>query len=104
MSRRGYSTGVEVLDADGSVHAVAENALDVPHTMYLHGGLFRKKGGGTVEREVEIRNYGDRVEAEYIGEDRPPGLAGLLLAPGGGVVKHVDRFILPSITEVDYRI
>ena len=102
--RPGYSTVITVLEAEGSLHAVAENALDVPHTMYLHGGLFRKKGGGRMEREVEIRNFGDRVEAEYFDEERPAGIAGRLLAPGGGRVRHVDRFILPSITEVDYRL
>jgi hypothetical protein len=26
------------------------------------------------------------------------------LAPGGGTVRHVDEFILPSITVVDYRL
>jgi len=104
MSKPGYASDVAVLEAEGSLQAVAENALDVPHTMYLHGGLFRRKGGRNVEKEVEIRNYGDRVEAEYFGEERPSGLAGRFLAPGGGMVRHVDRFILPSITEVDYRL
>ncbi len=99
-----YSTDVAVLNAEGSVHAVAENALDVPHTMYLHGGLFRQTGGRRIEREVEVRNYGDRVEAEYFGEERPSGLAGFLLAPGGGAVRHVDQFLLPSITVVDYQL
>ncbi|HEV8622820.1 MAG TPA: aromatic ring-hydroxylating dioxygenase subunit alpha, partial [Acidimicrobiia bacterium] len=37
-------------------------------------------------------------------EPRPPGVAGRLLAPGGGVVQHWDRFILPSITQVEYRL
>src|SRR5581483_333181 len=35
---------------------------------------------------------------------RPPGLAGRLLAPGGGVVQHWDRFVLPSIAQVEYRL
>src|SRR5262249_34186138 len=35
---------------------------------------------------------------------RPSGLVGRLLAPGGGVVKHVDRFIMPSIAQVEYRL
>ena len=37
-------------------------------------------------------------------EPRPSGLAGRLLAPGGGVVTHFDRFYLPSIVEVEYRL
>ncbi len=51
-----------------------------------------------------MRKGADRVEAEYIGEPRPEGLAGKLLAPSGGVVQHFDRFLLPSIAQVEYRI
>jgi hypothetical protein len=31
-------------------------------------------------------------------------VAGRILAPGGGVVQHWDRFILPSIAQVEYRL
>ena len=87
----------------GSVHATLENALDVPHTAFLHRGYFR--GSGTShELDVVVRRYGDRVEAQYIGEPRPSGLAGLLLAPGGGIVEHYDRFFLPSVGQVEYRL
>jgi phenylpropionate dioxygenase-like ring-hydroxylating dioxygenase large terminal subunit len=99
-----YDTVRRSLRAAGTVHAVAENALDVPHTAFLHGGLFRGAGRDPVEIEVVVRSAGDRIEAEYIGEPRPPGVAGRLLAPGGGVVQHWDRFILPSITQVEYRL
>jgi hypothetical protein len=51
-----------------------------------------------------VRQAADRVEAEYRGEPRPPGLAGRILAPGGGIVEHTDRFILPSIAQVEYRL
>lgn len=87
----------------GTLHATAENALDVPHTAFLHGGLFRTS---TKRHEIEVvvRRGVDRVEAEYIGEPRPTGLAPRLLAPHGGVVTHVDRFVLPSIVQVEYRL
>ena len=100
----GYDTVRRALRSAGTVHAVAENALDVPHTAFLHGGLFRGAGREPVEIEVVVRSGADRVEAEYIGEPRPPGVAGRLLAPGGGVVQHWDRFILPSIAQVEYRL
>src|SRR5262249_24442280 len=45
-----------------------------------------------------------RVVAEYIGEPRPPGVVGRLLSPSGGTVTHFDRFILPSVAEVEYAI
>lgn len=98
-----YSTVVDQVDAHGSMHAVAENALDVPHTAFLHSGLFR--GDGARNRiEVVVRRWHDRVEAEYIGEPRPPGVVGRLLAPGGGVVRHFDRFLMPCIAQVDYQL
>ncbi|MGH2689145.1 MAG: Rieske 2Fe-2S domain-containing protein, partial [Actinomycetota bacterium] len=100
----GYDTVRRSLSSAGTVHAVAENALDVPHTAFLHGGLFRGAGREPVEIEVVVRSASDRIEAEYIGEPRPPGVAGRLLAPGGGVVQHWDRFILPSIAQVEYRL
>lgn len=99
-----YDTVRRSLRSAGTVHAVAENALDVPHTAFLHGGLFRGAGRDPVEIEVVVRSAADRIEAEYVGEPRPPGVAGRLLAPGGGVVQHWDRFILPSITQVEYRL
>ena len=99
----GYDTVRRSLVSAGTVHAVAENALDVPHTAFLHGGLFRGSGEPN-EIEVVVRAAADRIEAEYIGEPRPPGLAGRLLAPGGGVVQHWDRFLLPSIAQVEYRL
>jgi len=104
IGTKNYTTIFQKVHAEASLHAVAENALDVPHTAYLHGGLFRSAKAERREIEVVIRRWHDRVEAEYIGEPRPPGLAGKLLAPGGGMVTHFDRFILPAIVQVEYRL
>lgn len=98
-----YSTVRRTFTVIGSLHAALENTLDVPHTAFLHGGLFRG-GREPVEIDVVVRPGADRVEAEYLGEPRPPGVAGRILAPGGGVVSHFDRFILPSIAQVEYRL
>jgi len=104
LHEKKYTTIRETLEVHGSVHATAENALDVPHTAYLHGGLFRQSDGKKNEIEVKVHRLQDRVEAEYIGEPRPQGIAGKMLAPRGGVVSHFDRFILPSIVQVEYRL
>jgi len=85
----------------GSLRAAVENALDVPHTGFLHRGLFRS-GAARHRLEVTVRTGSDRVEAHYRGEPRPDGVVGRLLAPQGGEVVHVDRFLAPGITEVDY--
>lgn len=91
------------VSAPASLHQVAENALDVPHTAFLHRGLFRSDEGRQ-EVEVIVRSERDRVEAQYIGEERPEGLVGRFLAPGGGEVEHFDRFILPATMQVEYRL
>jgi hypothetical protein len=99
----GYLTIRERLEMPGPLDAVAENALDVPHTAFVHAGLFRKN----VDRkpiEVVIRALDGGVEAQFIGEERPKGLVGRLLAPQGGEVLHWDRFLLPCIAQVEYRL
>lgn len=104
IEEKRYTTIRQEMEVAASIHATAENALDVPHTAYLHGGLFRSPAGPRREIEVHVRRTSDRVEAEYIGEPRPRGLVARILAPRGGEVKHVDRFILPSIAQVEYRL
>jgi phenylpropionate dioxygenase-like ring-hydroxylating dioxygenase large terminal subunit len=99
----GYVTVRRSLQVTATLHAALENTLDVPHTAFLHGGLFRG-GREPVEVEVIVRQVAGGVEAEYVGEPRPPGLAGRVLAPEGGVVTHVDRFVMPSIAQVEYRL
>jgi phenylpropionate dioxygenase-like ring-hydroxylating dioxygenase large terminal subunit len=102
IGKPGYATIRHMLELEGSVHATIENALDVPHTAFLHSGLFRKKGSNN-PIEAIIRRKGTTVEAEFIGEPAPKGLMGRILAPKGGCVEHYDRFILPSIAQVEYR-
>jgi phenylpropionate dioxygenase-like ring-hydroxylating dioxygenase large terminal subunit len=98
-----YTHVYQIVEAPGTMHATIENALDVPHTAFLHRGLFRSAGAGN-KIEVVVRRWNDRVEAQYIGEPRPEGLVGRLLAPGGGEVEHYDRFLLPSVAQVEYKI
>jgi phenylpropionate dioxygenase-like ring-hydroxylating dioxygenase large terminal subunit len=100
---RAYTTVRRHAVLDGTVVAAVENALDVPHTAYLHRGLFR--GGRTPVRVEAVVRHGDgSVEAEYLGEPVPPGLVARVLAPEGGVVEHVDRFLMPSLSQVEYRL
>jgi phenylpropionate dioxygenase-like ring-hydroxylating dioxygenase large terminal subunit len=98
--------GVEVrriVQVESRLHAALENALDVPHTAVLHRGLFR--GVREPQRiKARVSRTPDGVQAEYLGEPRPEGLAAKILSPSGGVVTHVDRFILPSIAQVEYRL
>jgi phenylpropionate dioxygenase-like ring-hydroxylating dioxygenase large terminal subunit len=97
-----YARVVREVETDATLHATIENALDVPHTAFLHRGLFR--GGKRNEISATVRRSSDRVEVQYDGEPRPSGIAGRVLSPGGGTVEHWDRFILPSIAQVEYRL
>ncbi|MFT7518154.1 MAG: phenylpropionate dioxygenase-like ring-hydroxylating dioxygenase large terminal subunit [Kiritimatiellia bacterium] len=99
----GYTTVRQALQTRGSVYQAIENALDVPHTKFLHGGLFRQS---TVNNKVHvvIQRWHDRCEAEFIGEPMPTGFVARLISPSGGTVSHFDRFYLPCITEVEYRL
>ena len=99
----GYGQVTRVVEAQGTLHATLENALDVPHTAFLHRGLFRGAGEANRIRAIVTR-AGDRVQTEYVGEPRPEGVVGRILSPSGGVVTHFDRFILPCVGEVEYRI
>lgn len=97
-----YARIVRVVEAEGTLHATLENALDVPHTAFLHRGLFR--GGKKNQIRAVVRRSPDRVETEYLGEPRPSGIAGRILSPGSGTIEHWDRFILPSVAQVEYKL
>jgi phenylpropionate dioxygenase-like ring-hydroxylating dioxygenase large terminal subunit len=98
-----YTTVVQAVEAEGTMFSTLENALDVPHTAFLHRGLFRSESRG-ITITAKVHRTHDRVETEYVGEPRPPGLIGRILSPSGGIVTHFDRFILPSVAQVEYRI
>jgi phenylpropionate dioxygenase-like ring-hydroxylating dioxygenase large terminal subunit len=85
------------------LNAVLENILDVPHTSFLHGGWFRS-AQKTQRIDVEVERRADGVTAQFFGERRPPGVIAWMLSPSGGTIEHWDRFRLPSIAEVEYRL
>ncbi len=103
LGEPGYTTVRRELEVRSTLFGALENVLDVPHTAFLHRRLFRTDGGRR-EIDVAIRRFAERCEAEFMGEPRPNGVAARLLAPGGVVVTHVDRFLLPSIAQVEYRL
>lgn len=98
-----YRTIYLRLDVPGPMLAAVENALDVPHTSFLHKGLFRG-GRERVPVGVTIRHGVDFVEAIFEGEPVPPGVLGRVLGGDGGVVEHTDRFRIPALAQVEYRL
>jgi phenylpropionate dioxygenase-like ring-hydroxylating dioxygenase large terminal subunit len=92
-----------VLEVEAPLQPALENFLDVPHTAVLHHGLFRGKRQ-TRRIKVRVSRTADGVQAEYFGESRPEGWAAKILSPKGGELTHVDRFIMPSIAQIEYRL
>ena len=86
-------------DIDCTMHAALENALDVPHTAFLHGGLFRKSGKGP-RVQAERTDLPDGVEVRFRGE---PAAFGPLRVPGA-TFDHWDRFLMPSVAQIEYRV
>ena len=85
-------------DLDATLHAACENDLDVPHTAFLHAGIWR--GGPTNELTAVRREIPNGVEVEYVGE--PVGMGGLRLR--SKAFEHWDRFFLPSTSQIEYRV
>jgi phenylpropionate dioxygenase-like ring-hydroxylating dioxygenase large terminal subunit len=103
LDHPGYATVRRVYEVEAPLQPVVENILDVPHTAFLHGGLFRTARKANVV-EVVVRRHDTWAEAEFVGEPAPRGLLARLLAPRGGVVEHTDRFFLPAVAQVEYRL
>jgi len=82
------------------MHAALENALDVPHTAFVHRGDFRGKGSNEIE--AVRRRIPNGIEVEYIGE---PPLSGDAVDEQGDpiVSEHWDRFFLPGVAQVEYK-
>jgi phenylpropionate dioxygenase-like ring-hydroxylating dioxygenase large terminal subunit len=96
----GWSTFFMHTRFEAPVEACLENFLDVPHTLFVHPGLFR--GGVQRPTRARVRRLEDSVEAEFLGEKPLEGIGPRLLFPAGVVMRHTDRFLLPAITRVDY--
>jgi len=88
-------------DLDSTLRASLENALDVPHTAFLHRGLFR--GGDPRPITAVRRPIDDGVEVQYVGE--PVGLGPIRLPEDSDrTFDHWDRFFLPSVAQIEYAV
>jgi phenylpropionate dioxygenase-like ring-hydroxylating dioxygenase large terminal subunit len=97
---RGGGQVVFARDLDCSLHAALENALDVPHTAHVHGGLFR--GRESNEITAVPRDVPGGTEVQYLGE--PVRFGRVRLSKGDLTFDHWDRFFLPSIAQIEYRV
>jgi phenylpropionate dioxygenase-like ring-hydroxylating dioxygenase large terminal subunit len=77
-----------------------ENFVDIPHTTFVHRGLFRSPNRQRITATV-TRHQGS-VLTEYHGETDNLGLFSKFLNPSGRPIRHVDAFHMPNVTSVEY--
>jgi phenylpropionate dioxygenase-like ring-hydroxylating dioxygenase large terminal subunit len=77
-----------------------ENFIDIPHTVFVHPGIFRTRRGQRVQATV-TREQGV-VTATYEGETDNLGWFSWFLNPSGHKIQHTDQFFGPNVTHVRY--
>ena len=98
--RRDWVNYYMVSRFSGSVGALAQNFMDVPHTVYVHDTIFRKKADRIMRSTVETGPAS--VEVTYHDANDAIGMLPLLTNPHKQPLVHTDRFFAPNITRCDY--
>ncbi len=79
-----------------------ENFIDIPHTAYVHQGVFRSERSEPIQASI-VRESG-RVMVSYRNETDNLGSFSWFLNPSGREIEHTDTFYMPNITQVTYTI
>ena len=79
-----------------------ENFIDVPHTAFVHRGIFRSSRGERISATV-TRTEG-AVRVDYRNESTNLGTWRRFLNPRGKEIRHTDYFLVPNVTCVTYEI
>jgi phenylpropionate dioxygenase-like ring-hydroxylating dioxygenase large terminal subunit len=77
-----------------------ENFIDIPHTVFVHPGIFRKPRAQKLTATVS--RAGGEVHARYRGETDNLGWFRWFLNPAGREIQHTDSFFMPNVTRVTY--
>lgn len=89
-------------DFDNTLANCVENFIDIPHTAYVHKGIFRKVSKSPIH--ASITRQQDRVQIEYTNETSNLGSFSWLLNPKREPIYHQDNYFAPNITHVIYRL
>jgi phenylpropionate dioxygenase-like ring-hydroxylating dioxygenase large terminal subunit len=95
----GWRSYYMVTRFESGVTNLAENFMDVPHTVFVHKAWFRNKK--TKQGDALVKRTATSVELEYFHEDSI-GFAEWALNPDGLKMTHTDKFFMPNVTRVDY--
>lgn len=99
---RGWQNLRMVHDFGNTVTNCVENFIDVPHTAYVHTGIFREEAGQPIN--VTVTRKGGEVHIEYRNERDNLGSFSWFLNPKKEPVHHTDSFRIPNITHVVYQV
>jgi phenylpropionate dioxygenase-like ring-hydroxylating dioxygenase large terminal subunit len=83
-----------------SVTNCVENFIDVPHTVFVHPGIFRTARGQSIS--ATVTREGGVVTVAYHGETDNLGWFRWFLNPSGAPIEHSDQFFMPNVTHVRY--
>lgn len=79
-----------------------ENFIDIPHTAFVHTGIFRTTQGQRLAAVVERKD--GAVKVVYQNERANLGTWSWFLNPKGEEIRHTDSFFVPNVTCVTYEI
>ena len=100
LGQRGWTSFGMQTRFRATVESCLENFLDCPHATFVHKYWFRAPTAEPVK--CVVRTLPNGAEAEYFDEPRKKSAVWWLLAPRKGTMRHVDRFIAPHTSEVEY--
>lgn len=79
----------------------AENFVDIPHTTYVHPGIFRNTKNEKFGAQVQRKD--GSVFVRYLNEKKNFGMFSWFLNSSGKEIEHTDEFLMPNVTSVHYR-
>lgn len=85
---------------ENTVTNCAENFVDIPHTTFVHPGIFRYDRRQKLTADVTRKD--GVVRAEYGMETDNFGIFSRFLNPSGREIRHIDEFFMPNVTSVQY--
>ena len=96
----GWTSYYMVSRFEGSVGALAQNFMDVPHTVYVHDKIFRRSTDRLMRTTLELT--ASSVEVSYADGGDRIGMMPWLTNPRREPLVHTDRFHAPNVTRCDY--
>lgn len=97
---KSWSQYFMITDFENEVTQLAQNFMDVPHTVYVHVGWFRDRRLLKVPMHLDVGS--GRVKATYKSPNDSIGFFTRMINPNKQEMVHTDEFIFPNITRVDY--